>query len=85
MADFGASQLALRNVLPGQGAFAGHVNKHRAILGCLGLSASKRSHVEPSCFDGLFAAGALRVGCHMLLTSWFSPSRSAFSALSKRW
>ena len=80
-ADIGhATQLALRNVLPGPGAFAGHMNEYCAVFGCRGLAAAMRSHIEPSWSDGLFAAGALRVGDHMLLTSLALLSRPLFSA-----
>jgi hypothetical protein len=61
--------LAARNMLPGPGAFARHMNKYCAVFGCRGLAAAMRSDVEPSWSDGLCAARALRVGDHMLLTS----------------
>ena len=44
------------------------MNEYCAVFGCRGLAAAMRSHIEPSWSDGLFAAGALRVGDHMLLT-----------------
>ena len=73
---------ARRNVLPVPWAFAGHMNEYCAVFGCRGMAAAMRSHVEPSCSDGLFAAGALRVGGHMFLTSLASLSRPSLSAPS---
>ena len=49
-------------MLPRPWAFVRHMNKYCAVFGRGGLAAAMRSKVEPSCSDGLFAAGALRVG-----------------------
>jgi len=40
------------------------MNKHRIVVGRLGLAAAMRNQVEPSRSDWLFAAGALWVGGH---------------------
>ena len=45
-------------------AFVRHMNKHRIIVGRLGLAAAMRNQVEPSRLDRLLAAGALWVGGH---------------------
>jgi hypothetical protein len=44
------------------------MNEHRIILGRRGLSAAMRGQIKPSRSDGLVAAGALRVGDHIVLT-----------------
>ena len=45
-------------------AFVRHMNKHRIVVGRLGLAAAMRNQVEPSRLDRLLAAGALWVGGH---------------------
>lgn len=51
-------------MFPQPWALAGHMDEHCAVFGCRALAAAMCSHVEPSWSDGLFAAGALRIGGH---------------------
>jgi len=64
------ARLAPRDVLPGPWAFIGQMNKYRVVFGRRGLAAAMRNHVEPSRFDGLFAAGTLWIGGHDFSFPW---------------